>query len=484
MDRPLLSLDLGTTGVRAVVFGADGRTLGSAYARLALTYPAPDRIEQDALDFCTRSSEVIRRALTEARCAPGDLRGLGIVTQRSSVVAWNSVTGRPLAPVIGWQDRRTLPRVNELRALGLPVNTLASCTKFEWLVREDAAVRAAAHRGQLRFGTPDVWLTSWLTGGEAFVTDPSCAGATGLIDPSAEGWLGPALELFEQEDAWHPSLVATNAVVGMTDPKVFGAAIPVAARAGDQQAACFAQGVHRIGDAKLTFGTSAMLDRCTGPTPSEAPAGAYDLPLWRLLAADGLVENAFCHEGTVITAGAAIEWLQRIGVLESVAELDALATAGRPGVTFVPALAGLGTPYMADQARGSFAGLGLDTERAELVRGVLDGIAQRGADLATALDVTGTLHVDGGLSQSSWLMQRLADLTGCTVLRASEVETTARGGAALAASSPELPGGPLPPAAPAARIEPAVAPAEREELRAAWRTHIARLVRDDANEVS
>ena len=484
MSGPVLSLDLGTTGVRAVVFDAQGHVLGQAYQRLTVAFPGADRVEQDAQDFCARSLEVINAALKDAAVGAADLRALGIVNQRSSTVAWDAETGSPLAPVIGWQDRRTLARVQELRALGLPVNTLASCTKFEWLTAEHAEVRSAAARGQLRLGTPDVWLTHWLSGGAAFVTDPSNAGATGLYDAGSGGWFEAAMELFGQDPAWHPEVVASNASVGVTDRKLFGAEVPITARAGDQQAACFAQGVVAIGDAKLTLGTSAMLDRCTGEQPSEAPPGAYDLPLWRLAKADGSVEDAFCHEGTVITAGAAVEWLQRIGVLESVSDLDAMAAEGRPGVIFVPALAGLGTPYMADQARGSFAGLGLDTERAELVRGVLDGIAQRGADLATALDVTGTLHVDGGLSQSSWLMQRLADLTGCTVLRASEVETTARGGAALAASSPELPGGPLPPAAPAARIEPAVAPAEREELRAAWRTHIARLVRDDANEVS
>jgi len=446
--------------------------LGQAYRRLSVAFPGADRVEQDAREFCAGSLDVMTAALAKARCGIADLRALGIVSQRSSVVAWDAATAAPLAPVIGWQDRRTLTRVQELRALGLPVNTLASCTKFEWLTTEHAEVCSAAARGRLRLGTPDVWLTHWLSGGAAFVTDPSHAGVTGLYDAGSGGWFDAAMGLFGQDPAWHPEVVASNAWVGVTDRKLLGAEIPIAARAGDQQAACFAQGVVAVGDAKLTLGTAAMLDRCTGAAPSEAPAGAYNLPLWRLARADGSVEDAFCHEGSVITAGAAVEWLQRIGVLEAISELDAMVAAGQPGVTFVPALAGLGTPYMAEQTRGSFTGLGLETGRNELVRAVVDGIVQRCADLASALEVTGPLHVDGGLARSPWLLQRLADLTGMVVLPARELESTARGGAALAASCPDVEGDALPLAEPAAHITPRMSEADRHAAREAWRTHL------------
>ncbi|MCC5870815.1 MAG: hypothetical protein JJU22_00305 [Gammaproteobacteria bacterium] len=472
MSGPILSLDLGTTGVRAVVFDAAGQVLGQAYQRLTVAFPASDRVEQDANEFCSSSLEVISAALKDAGCSAADLRAVGIVNQRSSVVAWDADTGAPLAPVIGWQDRRTLARVQELRTMGLPVNTLASCTKFEWLTAGHDAVRSAASRGRLRLGTPDAWLTHWLTGGAAFVTDPSNAGTTGLYDAGSGGWFDAAMELFGQEPAWHPQVVASNAMVGVTDRSLFGGEVPIAARAGDQQAACFAQGVVNVGDAKLTLGTSAMLDRHTGAVSTEAPAGAYDLPLWRLAHASGGVEDAFCHEGTVITAGAAVEWLQRIGVLEAVSELDAMAAAGRSGVIFVPALAGLGTPYMADQVRGSFSGLGLETGRNELVRAVVDGIAQRCADLASTLDVSEYLHVDGGLARSRWLLQRLADLTGATVLLASELESTARGGAALASSCPDVDGEALPPPNAAAQISPQISADERTDIREAWRAHL------------
>ncbi|MDZ7824941.1 MAG: FGGY family carbohydrate kinase [Gammaproteobacteria bacterium] len=306
-------------------------------------------------------------------------------------LAWDSVSGEPLAPVLGWQDRRTLDRVNELRAMGIPVNTLAACTRFEWLLQQPS-IRAAADAGRLRLGTPDAWLTWCLSAGEAFVTDPSNAGATGLIDPEGNDWFDAALELFGQRRAWLPRLVATDAVVGRTDSGLLGASIPLAARAGDQQAACRAQGMHAPGDAKLTLGTSGMLDRCTGAAAEEAPDGAYALPLWRLEE----LGSAWCLEGTLITAGAAVDWLVRVGLLESADQLDAVAGSARPGVLFVPALAGLGTPWMEDGVRARFDGIGLDTGPAQLVRGVVDGIAHRVVDLMETLDVRKECAVDGG----------------------------------------------------------------------------------------
>lgn len=468
---PVLALDLGTTGVRAVVFDAAGRNVSGSYRKLRIDYPAADRVEQDAADFLATSIEVMRAALAEANVAAADLRGLGIVTQRASAIAWDAVSGRALAPVIGWQDRRTLPRVDELRALGLPVNTLASCTKFEWLLQQDA-VRAAADAGTLRLGTPDVWLNWALSGGEAFVTDPSCAGATGLNDPASGDWFDAAMELFGQDTAWHPRIVATDAVVGTMDPSLLGAPVPLAARAGDQQAACFAQGVRAAGTAKVTLGTSAMLDRSTGAAPVEPPPGAYALPLWRLEDSG----DAFCLEGTVITAGAAVEWLVRTGLLTSVEQLDAVAASGRPGITFVPALAGLGTPWMADAARGRFDGIGLDTSPADLVRGVVEGIAQRIADLAETLDAGDGFGVDGGLGRSDLLLQRIADLSGCSVARAAETETTARGAAALAAAAPGTRGEALPDPAAAARFTPSLPDADRSAARDRWRAGVDALL--------
>jgi glycerol kinase len=466
----LLALDLGTTGVRAVVYGDDGCNLGQAYRRLRVDYPAPGRVEQDAGQFRDDSVAVLREALETSGRTASDIRGLGIVCQRGGAVAWDSVSGEPLAPVLGWQDRRTLERVNELRAMGIPANTLAACTRFEWLLQQPS-IRDAAAAGRLCLGTPDAWLTWSLSGGEAFVTDPSNAGATGLIDPEGADWFDAALELFGQQRSWLPRLVATDAVVGRTNPGLLGASIPLAARAGDQQAACRAQAMRAPGDAKLTLGTSAMLDVCTGAAPAEAPEGAYALPLWRLEA----LGSAYCVEGTVITAGAAVEWLIRVGLLESAEQLDSVAGNACPGVLFVPALAGLGTPWMADEARGRFDGIGLETGRGELVRGVVDGIAHRVVDLMEALDVRGQCAVDGGLARSDVLLQRISDLSARRLARAAETETTARGAAVLAAASPGTRGDALPAPAAARIFEPAPEPDGSAAERARWHWMLSQL---------
>lgn len=467
----VLALDLGTTGVRAVLFDASGRNVGQAYRQLACSFPAPDRVEQDPLEFREASIQVMAEALADSKVAAADLRALGIVCQRGTAIAWDKRSGKPLAPAIGWQDRRTLARVDELRAMGIPLNTLAGCSKFEWLLTQPD-VRAAADAGTLCMGTPDAWLSWTLSNGEAFVTDPSNAGATGLIDNGTLDWLDPALELFGQERSWHAQIVATDALAGTLAPELLGAAVPLAARAGDQQAACFAQGVFTPGAAKLTLGTSAMLDRSTGSAPAEPPTGAYALPLWRLEQGG----DAFCLEGTVITAGASIEWLLRTGLLSAADQLDATARAGRDGIRFIPALAGLGTPHMVDRARGRFDGIGMDTTPADLVRGVVDGIAQRVVDVVEALEVGDRFGVDGGLGRSDVLLQRIADLSGREVLRAVEPETTARGAAGLAARSAGTKGGALPAPAAGELFAPEMGGAEREDVRGRWRAAMHELL--------
>jgi glycerol kinase len=467
----LLALDLGTTSVRAVVFGDDGRNLGHAYRRLRIDYPESDRVEQDAAQFRDDSVAVLREALERSGRTASDIRGLGIVCQRGGAIAWDGVSGEPLAPVLGWQDRRTLARVNELRALGIPVNTLAACTRFEWLLQQPS-IRTAAEAGRLCLGTPDAWLSWSLSGGEAFVTDPSNAGATGLLDPEGADWFDAALELFGQQRDWLPRLVETDAVVGWTDPALLGASIPLAARAGDQQAACHAQGMREPGDAKLTLGTSGMLDRCSGAAPAEAPEGAYALPLWRLEE----LGSAWCLEATIITAGAAVEWLVRVGLLESADQLDAVAGSARPGVLFVPALAGLGTPWMKDGARGRFDGIGLETGPGELVRGVVDGIAHRVVDLMEVLEVGSECAVDGGLARSDVLLQRISDLSARRLARAAETETTARGAAALAASAPGTRGVALPAPEPARIFEPVGDAATTTDERTRWTETLRGLV--------
>jgi glycerol kinase len=273
-----------------------------------------------------------------------------------------------------------------------------------------------------------------------------------------------------------PRLVATSEVVGETPRSLLGATIPVAARAGDQQAATFAQGVHRAGGAKLTLGTAAMLDLHTGAQPAQTPPGTFALALWRL--SDGA--EAFCLEGTVITAGSAVEWLVEIGLLRDATALDTVAgsVASAEGATFIPALQGLGSPFMDDDAHALLGGLTRGTGAAHVVRAVLDGVAHRCVDVCEALDVAGDgLHVDGGLARSDLLMQTLADLLGREVYRAAESETTALGAAHLAGLATgvfETPGACLASVQQPTRFTPRLGEDDRCETRDGWRRALQR----------
>jgi glycerol kinase len=406
-------------------------TLARAYRPLRIAFPAPGRVEQDPVDLWERSREVIEAVLRAASVAASDVAGIGIVAQRATTIAWDARSGEAVAPAIGWQDQRTAERVAGFRKLGIPLTTLPSATKFEWMLQHEEGVRRSQAAGALRLGTPDVWLGDRLSGGAVHATDPGNASCTALYDLGTGDWADGLIELFGVDAKALPRVVPTSAVVGETPAALFGASIPIAARAGDQQAATFAQGVHAAGEAKLTLGTSAMLDLHTGDAPVEAAPGTYALALWKL--GDG--SHAYCVEGTVITAGAAVDWLASLGVAADAAGIEALAAgvATSAGVVVVPALQGLGTPWLDDAARGSVFGLTRGAGRAELARAVLEGVAQRCVDVCEALDVPpGPLRVDGGLGQSDVLCQALADLSGREVLRAAETETTALGAAFLA----------------------------------------------------
>lgn len=427
----LLALDLGTTGVRALVISSDGRVSPRSYRALSTRYPEPGWVEQDPEEMWEQGVEVMREALQLAGVDPSQVAGIGVVTQRATVLAWDARTHSALAPAIGWQDQRTYERVAGFRALGIPLNTLASATKFEWWLKNDPLIRKAAASGTLRFGTPDTWLTFRLTGGAAHVTDPGHASCTALYDLDKSCWADPLLEVFGVPREALPEIVPTSAVVGETPAELLGAPVPVAARAGDQQASAFAQGVHARGEAKLTLGTSAMLDMHTGSEPAEPVHGSYPLALWRL--ADGT--QACCLEGTVITAGAAVDWWVNLGLASDPAELNALAgrVTSSEGVVFVPALQGLGTPLMDDRATGLLGGLTRGTGLAQIARAVLEGVAQRCVDVCEALELRQVpLRVDGGLACSDVLLQAIADLGGREVQRAAETEATALGAAQLA----------------------------------------------------
>ena len=432
----VLALDLGSTSVRALLVAASGSICARAQRPLSAAFPRRGWVEQDPNEMWRLGVEALREVMSRTSVDPHEVAALGVVTQRATAHCWDAVTGEPLAPAISWQDTRTAERVRALRDLGLPINTLATATKFEWLLRNESRVGEAAREGRLRLGTPDAWLTSRLTSSGAHVTDPGSASCTALLDSTAGDWAPGLLELFHVPHEVLPEVVATSQVVGTTHRDLLGAPIAVAARAGDQQAAAFAQGVHAKGQAKLTLGTSAMLDLHVGSAPVVPEPGSYPLVLWGL----GDSELAHCLEASVITAGAALDWLAELGVGADAGEVDRLAREADStgGVLFVPALQGLGSPFLDESATAMFAGLTRGSGRSELARAVLEGVAHRCVDLCETLKPAGELPADGGLARSDFLLQAIADLGGVEILRAAEPETTGLGAAFLAGLATEV----------------------------------------------
>jgi glycerol kinase len=434
--RYVLAIDEGTTGVRAFVFDESSAVVGSAYQELTVSYPQPGWVEMDAQAIWDATRAVCVRALQAAGRGPGDVNAIGVCNQRASTVVWERASGRPVYPAIVWQDTRTAERVPELMAQGIFTNSMASAAKLEWVLRAvpDGLQRAAA--GQLCFGTVDSWLVWKLTGGAAHVTDYSNASCTSLYDAMNNEWDQNALNVLQIPVGMLPALRSSSEEYGHTTIEAFGAEVPVAGIAGDQQAAMFGELGVEQGAVKITYGTSAMADVNTGGMPVLSTRGAYPLILWGL---NG--ERMFCLEGTAMTAGAAVQWLRDgLGVLQTVEESGAVAAqaADSGGVWAVPAFQGLGTPHMDPNARAVIGGLSRGSMRAHVVRAVLEGITYRSREvLETLLEDSSTpaparLRVDGGAAANDFLLQHLADVLGFPVERPQAIQASALGAAYLA----------------------------------------------------
>ena len=386
------------------------------------------------------------------------------------MLAWERASGAPLSAAISWQDRRAsavcerlAARADALTAItGLPLDPYFAAPKMAWL-REHVT-----HAGVVT--TTDAWLVQRLTG--AFVTDAATASRTGLLDLERTAWSATRVRLFGIDPSSLPAIVGCAEAVGTT--AVFGPAVPVTGLAVDQQAALFAEGCLEPGDAKCTYGTGAFLLATTGQAARRSTAGLVACVAWRLAGA-----TTYCLDGQVYTAGAAVQWLERMGVVPSAGALDAIAetTTSAGGVVFVPALAGLAAPFWKPQARGTFVGLSLATERGHLIRAVLEGIAAQVATLAAAVEVDlgsplRCLRVDGGLTRSRALLQAQADLLQRPVEVYPSADATAIGAAALA----RLGSGAVATTraaigrwSPAAVYEPGIGRAEADERLARWR---------------
>lgn len=477
-----LVVDVGTSSVRASVVDDKGEVTHTRRVEVLPVTPAQGLVEIDAVAIAAAVVETAAAVRAEA----GDIECVGVTNQRATTVVWDAQTGEPVGPGIGWQDLRTVIDCLVLQADGLRLAPNASATKARWLVQQADPGLVASRR--LRFGTIDSWVAWTLSSGALHVTDATNAAVTGLVDPTGSGWDPHACEVLGLDASLLPRIVDTAGALG--DATVLAGSPPITAIVGDQQASLAGQGCVAAGDAKLTFGTGAMLDLIVSGRPSFAPrgsAGCFPIVASRIDAS-----TTWGLEAMVLTAGSCIEWLRDdLGLIDDARDTERLAASvpDSGGVSFVPALLGIGTPEWDFGARGGFFGLTRGSTRAHLVRAVLEGIAQRGLDLVEAAELDGgvslgTLRVDGGMTQNPMFVQLLADVTGRPVAVSSELEATTRGAGLLALLGHDDLATLDSVAAtwrPKVVVEPTGDGARREASRSAWRTakqHCLRTIPD------
>ncbi len=445
--RFLLALDQGTTSTRAIIFDADGHTVGTAARELPQIYPRDGWVEHDPLRILEDAELVMRAALERAGLTAGALAGVGITNQRETTVLWDRATGAPLHNAIVWQDRRTGPACAVLKAqgheplvqarTGLLLDPYFSATKLAWLLDHVPGARARAARGDLAFGTIDTWLIHRLSGGAAHVTDVTNAARTLLFDLEREMWDPELLALFCIPVEVLPAVQGCTGHFADLRADVLGAPVPILGVAGDQQAATVGQTCFGPGMMKSTYGTGCFVLLNTGAQKIPSTHRLLTTIAYRM--GD---TRAFAMEGSIFMAGATMQWLRdSLGLVASVEETAGLAAAARDddGVMLVPAFTGLGAPYWDPEARGALVGMTRDTGKAEVVRAAIDSVCYQTRDLLDAMDLDlgagltpTTLRVDGGMIANTWFLQRLADLTGRPVERQAVAETTALGAAFLA----------------------------------------------------
>ncbi|MFN0183071.1 MAG: glycerol kinase GlpK [Aquabacterium sp.] len=446
----LLALDQGTTSSRAIVFRRDGAIVAMAQREFRQIFPQPGWVEHDPMEIWDSQLAVAREAIAKAGLGAADIAAVGITNQRETTVLWERHTSRPVHNAIVWQDRRTEPLCAQLRATpgmvdnirrdtGLVVDPYFSGTKVRWLLDHLPQARMAAAKGDLAFGTVDTWLVWQLTKGRVHATDTSNASRTMLYDIRHSQWDHELLKALHVPDSVLARVVPSSHVVGETDPEWFGAPIPIAGMAGDQQSALFGQGCFGPGMAKNTYGTGCFMLLHTG---AQALASGNGLVTTR--AAQVGPEPTYALEGSVFIGGAVVQWLRDgLKAIATSAEVQPLAESvpDSGGVMLVPAFTGLGAPYWNADARGTITGLTRGSTVAHIARAALESIAYQSAALLLAMnrDVTAAggppvaeLRVDGGASVNDLLMQFQADLLGIPVVRPAVVETTALGAAYLA----------------------------------------------------
>ena len=487
----ILALDQGTTSSRAVVFDAEARVVALDQHEFTQHFPQPGWVEHDPHEIWESQLRAARGALVKAGIEASELAAIGIANQRETTIVWDRATGEPVYPAIVWQSRQTTAICDDLRSRGLAeevrartglvIDAYFSATKLRFILDAVPGAQQRAERGELAFGTVDTWLLWRLTGGAVHATDVTNASRTMLWNIHERAWDETLLQALDIPRALLPEVRDSSGDFGVADAEWLGAPVAIRGVAGDQQAALFGQRCFTPGAAKNTYGTGCFLLMHTG---REARAAGEGLLTTVASGLGGTIEYAL--EGSVFTAGAAVQWLRdemRLIATAEESESVARSVPDSGGVYLVPAFTGLGAPHWDERARGTIVGLTRGSGRAHLVRATLEAIAYQTHDLVGALAAGGgarlsTLRVDGGASANDFLMQFQADVLGVPVERPEQLETTALGAAVLAGLAagvwPDREAFAALDTGAVTRFEPAMPAEQREALLEGWHRAVER----------
>lgn len=476
----ILAIDQGTTNTKALAVDGSGRVVAEASSPMTVDYPKPGWAEQSATGIWDSVKRVIADVVAKTST---NFDAVAISNQRETIVAWDAVSGQPLAPAITWQCRRSTELCGAIRAAGhadlveektgLGLDPLFPAAKIAWLLRNVAAVHAASETDSLRVGTVDAWLLWNFTAGKVHATDHSNASRTQLLNTATLEWDEELHTIFGIPRATLPSLRTSDSRFGDTAASTTALATgtPIYAMMGDSHAALFGHGIRAPGTVKATYGTGSSLMTLT-PTRQRSSHGLSSTIAWSTMSGG----PAHALEGNISVSGQAAAFMAEILGLDDAAALADLAATvpDNNGVSFVPALVGLGAPHWAPDARGLLTGLALGTSRAHLARAAIDAIAQQVADVFEAMEADlraplDRLSADGGASRNDALMQFQADIIGRPVDRGDRAEVSAIGAAMMAAQGM---GRTLTPATAAKTFTPQ--PIDRNAIRQHWREAVAR----------
>lgn len=444
-EQYIMSIDEGTTSVRAMIFNHEGNVVSKAQKEITQHFPHSGWVEHDAQEIWDAVQTVISESLIQSKIPPYKVRGIGITNQRETTVMWDRVTGEPIHNAIVWQSKQTSKIANELKEsgytnlihqkTGLVIDSYFSATKIKWLLDNVSGARDKANSGDLLFGTIDTWILWKLTGGHVHATDVSNASRTMLYNIHDLKWDEEILNILDIPKEILPEVKSSSEIYGYTAGYTFyGVQIPISGIAGDQQAALFGQLCLEAGSIKNTYGTGSFIVMNTGDKPVISDNGLLTTIAYGI---NGEINYAL--EGSVFVAGSAIQWLRDgLRLINDAKETEdlALAATSEHDVYVVPAFTGLGAPYWDQDSRGAIFGLTRGTSKEDLVKATLDSLAFQTKDVVntmveeTQLDLK-HLKVDGGAAQNNYLMQFQADILNTSIERSYIAETTALGAAYL-----------------------------------------------------